>query len=67
MTVALRSRVDVGKLIVVDNAPADVALNSEFGKYINAMQAAEKSHLRRVQDADRFLAPIEPVSCLFSL
>ncbi|EME43158.1 hypothetical protein DOTSEDRAFT_25135 [Dothistroma septosporum NZE10] len=59
MTVALRKRVPIGNLILVDNAPVDAALKSDFGKYCVGMRKIEEAGVKSLRDADRILADYE--------
>lgn len=59
MVVALRSRIRIGALISVDNAPVDAALKSDFGKYIHGMRKIADSRVTKQSEADAILAEYE--------
>lgn len=48
-------------LIVADIAPSNGALSSEFRGYVEAMKKIEDSHVTTRQEAQKMLAPYEPV------
>ena len=59
MTVALRNRVPIANLILVDNAPVDAALHSSFAKYIQGMRRISETTIRRQSEADAILKDYE--------
>ncbi len=61
MTVALHKPSVVGNLISVDNAPADAALQSDFGKYMQGMRKVEDARVQKQSEADEILKPFEEV------
>ena len=65
MVVALRAPERVGKLIAVDNAPVDAALQSDFAKYVQGMRRIEESHVQRQSEADDILREYEEVLVMF--
>lgn len=60
MALALRHPSLVERLCVVDIAPVDYASGSEFGRYIQAMQAMELAAIRTRDDADAAMAAVAP-------
>ena len=66
MTVALRSPELVGALILVDNAPVDAHLKSEFHKYVQGLREVEEAQVKRQVEADDILKKYEEVSKTFS-
>ncbi len=61
MTLAL-GRLDlVHDLVAVDNAPVDVAIGSEFTKYIQGMRKIDEADVTRQADADKILVGYEEV------
>ena len=65
MTLALRSPEQVSSVIAVDNAPVDVALNSDFSKYVRGMKKIEDAKVTRQSEADAILKDYEEVSTAF--
>ncbi|KAG6036732.1 hypothetical protein E4U41_005530 [Claviceps citrina] len=61
MTLALRSPELISNIIAVDNAPLDVALNSDFAKYIRAMKKIQDAKITRQAEADKILQDFEEV------
>jgi pimeloyl-ACP methyl ester carboxylesterase len=61
MTLALRSPELVSKLISVDNAPWDSALQSDFGKYIEGMRKVEAAGITKQAEGDKILEAYEGV------
>ena len=64
MTVALKSAAVVSRIIAIDNAPADVALNSDFVKYIQYMRDVDRANPRRLREADELLEHVGMVSSI---
>ena len=60
MAVSLRRPALAGKLIVVDNAPVEALLHSNFGNYVRAMRKIEEAEITKKEDADRILQEVEP-------
>ena len=61
MTVALRSSKNVGALILVDNAPVDATLNSDFGRYIQGMRKILDGGITQRAEADDIMKDYEKV------
>lgn len=64
MTVALSPELPrelLSHLIVADIAPSKGALSSEFQGYVEGMKKIEDSHVTTRQEAQKILAPYEPV------
>ena len=59
MTLALRSPELVSSVVAVDNAPVDVALNSDFSKYIRGMNQIQEANVTRQAEADVILRGVE--------
>ncbi|KAG5982890.1 hypothetical protein E4U55_001182 [Claviceps digitariae] len=59
MTLALLYPELVSKIIAVDNAPVDAALNGDFCKYIRAMKNIQDANITRQAEADRILQNFE--------
>lgn len=59
MVLALRNPKTISALIPVDNSPVDAALKSDFGKYVQGMQAIEDAKVTKQSDADAILAKYE--------
>lgn len=67
MSVALSPELPKGlltHLIVADIAPSKGALSPEFQSYVEAMKKIEESHVTTRQEAQKILAPYEPVSTI---
>ena len=62
MTLALAEPSLVADLVSVDNAPVDVRLASDFGKYVQGMKKIDEAGVKRQAEADKILAPYEEVS-----
>lgn len=61
MTLALRSPEMISNFVAVDNAPVDIALNSDFLKYIRAMKKIQDADITRQAEADEILQAFEEV------
>lgn len=61
MTLALRSPELISKIIAVDNAPIDMALNDDFSKYVRAMKNIQDAKITRQSEADEILQKVEEV------
>ncbi|KAI9595061.1 Alpha/Beta hydrolase protein [Syncephalis fuscata] len=66
MTLALSARVQdrpsyLERVILVDKAPRDMALDRAFSKYVHGMQLVDQAGVERQSDADTLLAPYVPV------
>jgi len=59
MTLALHSPQLMNDIISVDNAPWDVALLSDFGKYIRGMKKIEEVGVTKQAEADAILKDFE--------
>ncbi|KAG6014263.1 hypothetical protein E4U43_006749 [Claviceps pusilla] len=59
MTLALRSPELISKIIAVDNAPIDMALNDDFSKYVRAMKNIQDAKITRQAEADEILQKVE--------
>ncbi|PBP20256.1 esterase-lipase [Diplocarpon rosae] len=59
MTLALRSPELIHDLVSVDNAPVDVALQSNFAEYIRGMKKIEEARVTRQAEADEVLRTYE--------
>ncbi|GAB0135509.1 hypothetical protein EsDP_00003845 [Epichloe bromicola] len=59
MTLALRSPEMISNIVAVDNAPVDIALNSDFLKYIRAMKKIQDADITRQAEADEILQAFE--------
>ena len=59
MTLALQSPQLMNDIVSVDNAPWDVALLSEFGKYIRGMKKIEAAGITKQAEADTILKDFE--------
>ncbi|PBP16963.1 hypothetical protein BUE80_DR012313 [Diplocarpon rosae] len=59
MTLALRSPDLIHDLVSVDNAPVDVALQSNFAEYIRGMKKIEEARVIRQAEADEVLRTYE--------
>jgi pimeloyl-ACP methyl ester carboxylesterase len=59
MTLALRSPEIIHDIVSVDNAPVDVALLSNFGKYVQGMKKIEGAGVTRQAEADKILQDFE--------
>ncbi|KAI8055098.1 Alpha/Beta hydrolase protein [Syncephalis plumigaleata] len=65
MTLALSKQIQdrVGyleRVILVDKAPRDMALDRAFSRYVEGMQLVERAGVARQSDADRLLVPYVP-------
>ncbi len=61
MALALQSPEIIHDIVSVDNAPVDVALLSNFGKYIQGMKKIEEAGVTRQAEADQILKDYEEV------
>ena len=61
MTLALAEPSLVADLVSVDNAPVDVRLASDFGKYVQGMKKIDEAAVKRQAEADKILEPYEEV------
>ena len=61
MTVALRSTKSVSAVVLVDNAPVDALLNSDFARYIQGMRIVEDAQITKQMEADNLLKAVEKV------
>ncbi|KAK2612933.1 hypothetical protein QQS21_001044 [Conoideocrella luteorostrata] len=59
MTLALHSPEIISNIVAVDNAPVDVALNSDFSKYIRGMKKIQEANITRQAEADVILRHFE--------
>lgn len=64
MVVALQSPELVDNIVSVDNAPVDAAMQSSFGKYIQAMRRIEEAGVTKNSEADKILSEYEEVRCM---
>ena len=64
MTIALQRRCPIESVISIDNAPADAALKSDFGRYIQGMQKIVDAGVTKQTQADEILQDYEKVSPL---
>lgn len=55
MTVALRTPEILANIILVDNAPVDAALKTDFGAYVNGMRKVEETKIYKQSEADSIL------------
>jgi hypothetical protein len=67
MALALSKRIQdrldyLERVILVDKAPRDMALDRVFSRYIEGMQLVERAGVERQSDADQLLVPYVPVS-----
>jgi pimeloyl-ACP methyl ester carboxylesterase len=62
MTVALRQPSLVANLVVVDNAPIDTALQSDFHSYVQGMKDVERAQVVSQKQADELLKPYAKVN-----
>jgi len=61
MTLALGSPDMVQDVIVVDNAPVDAAIGSDFARYIRGMKKIDEANVTRQSEADDILRDFEDV------
>ena len=61
MTVALRQPTQIANLVVVDNAPIDAALKSDFHNYVKGMWEVERAQVTSQKQADELLKPYAKV------
>ncbi|KAG0354895.1 hypothetical protein BGZ54_001421 [Gamsiella multidivaricata] len=54
MNMALR-HVDLDRLIIVDIAPVQVTLSSEFAKYVEVMKEIQKANVKKQSEADAIM------------
>jgi hypothetical protein len=66
MALALGDPDMVRDIVVVDNAPWDAALGSNFPKYIQGMRKIDDADVSRHADADRILEEYENVRILLA-
>ncbi|KAI9797543.1 MAG: hypothetical protein M1833_005454 [Piccolia ochrophora] len=59
MSMALRWPERVASLVVVDNAPVDAALKSDFAKYVQGMKRVEQAQVTKQSEADEILKEYE--------
>lgn len=59
MTLALQQPELITSVVSVDNAPVDVALLSEFPKYIQGMRKVDEAGVTRQSEADKILQDYE--------
>ena len=62
MTIALRGKCPIESVISVDNAPADAALKSDFGRLVQGMQKIVDAKVTKQTQADAILQDYEKVS-----
>jgi pimeloyl-ACP methyl ester carboxylesterase len=61
MTVALRQPSLIANLVVVDNAPIDAVLQSDFHSYVKGMKDVERAQVMSQKQADELLKPYAKV------